>query len=128
MKELSGRIISGNGAAAQRFKDCWCVLKKYGLTFPPLHFGTINVQLSGPFETPYYGIIIPYHELDDISCQNREDWQFIPVDLVNKRPRQAYILRTSINIHGSNVIELLAEDLAAEAARDNLITVSLNTG
>ncbi|MCD4780162.1 MAG: hypothetical protein K8S27_06410 [Candidatus Omnitrophica bacterium] len=125
MKELTGRIIFGNGAAAQRFKICRLVMKKYGLVFPPLHFGTINIKLDMPFETPYYGIIIPYHKLDEISCMNKEYWQFIPVDLVNQRKRQGYILRTSLNIHGDRVIELLTEDIATEAEKDKTITVTL---
>ena len=79
MEKLTGIIINGKGAAAERFKLCKETLKKYGLNFPPLHFGTINIKLEEKYETPYHGIIIPYHELDEISRKNKEYWQFIPI-------------------------------------------------
>ncbi|MCM8813401.1 MAG: hypothetical protein NC924_05620 [Candidatus Omnitrophica bacterium] len=109
MKKLAGIIIKGNGAASERFRCCKEILKKYGLNFPPLHFGTINIKLEENYKTPYYGIIVPYHELDEISRKNKEYWQFIPIESINGDERYGFILRTSINIHGEQVAELVTE-------------------
>ena len=124
MRAIQGTIIPGNGAAAERFKTCRHVLGKYGLHFPPLRFGTINIAVQESYETPYYGIVIPYHELDDISRMNREYWQFIPVDRINDRKILGYILRTSINIHGEQVVELVAEDIGPEAEKGKEISIT----
>ncbi|MCK9555796.1 hypothetical protein M0R36_08300 [bacterium] len=125
MNELIGTVIKGRGAAADRFKECRSVLEKYGLRFPPLRFGTVNVKIDKKYKTPYYGVIIPYHLLDDISRMNKEYWQFIPIESINGKKAEGYILRTSINIHGEEVIELLAEDIGDEARQGNKIVVEL---
>ncbi len=126
MNEIIGTVIKGRGAASERFKECRTVLEKYGLKFPPLRFGTVNVKIDKKYKTPYYGIIIPYSELDDISRNNKEYWQFIPIESINGKEREAYILRTSINIHGEEVIELVAEDIGDEACQGSKIVVELD--
>ncbi|MDD5645391.1 MAG: hypothetical protein PHO00_08115 [bacterium] len=125
MNKLTGKVIKGRGAASERFKECRTVLEKYGLKFPPLRFGTVNVKIEEKYKTPYYGVIIPYSELDDISRNNKEYWQFIPIESINGKKVEAYILRTSINIHGEEVIELLAEDIGDEACQGSKIVVEL---
>ena len=127
MKKLIGKVISGNGAAAGRFKLCKDTLEKYGINFPPLYLGTINIKLKEAYKTPYFGVIVPYQELDEISRKNKEYWQFIPVDRVNGNEVEAYILRTSINIHGENVVELVTEYVDDGIEKGDIIEIRLTT-
>jgi hypothetical protein len=123
--KLSGTIINGNNAAAGRFKTTREVLRKYGLSFPPLYFDTINIQIIEYFKTPYYDIINPHHELDEISRKNNEYWQFIPIVRINDKNIIGYILRTSINIHVEKVIELVTENNYEQAKLGNLIEIEI---
>jgi len=125
MKRIDGIVCAGNGAAGDRFRVCQVALARYGLKFPPLHLGTVNIKIEEAYSTPYYGIIVPFHELDEISLMNKEYWQFIPIAFVNSKKRMGYILRTSCNIHGEKVIELVAEHLGSEVIMGNRIVVDL---
>ena len=119
---LKGKISSGVKVASRRLKACQSALNKYGLTFPPLFLGTINIKLEINFPTPNWSnvIHIPARELDEadpikINGRSfRECWELIPVVKINDNSISGYIYRTTTNYHGDGFIELIAENLSGK--------------
>ena len=116
MEKILTGVLKGKGvgAAAVRLKDCEKVLNKYGFSFPPLYFGTLNISLNRPFPTPKReGIFISQKEIDQVAPGYAEWWRLIPIISVDDKKTTGFILRTTQNYHGNNVAELVTEDLSS---------------
>ena len=114
-KILSG-FLKGNGVgiAGDRLRACEKVLNKYGFFFPPLHFGTLNITLDYPFQTPVSeGIFISQREADQVAPGYGEWWRLIPILSVNGKKTTGFIFRARQNFHGDGVAELVTEDLSS---------------
>jgi len=129
--KLIGKIAKEKrvGFANKRFEKCKEVLKKYNITFPPFHKGTLNIELENEFLTPNWSnvIYVSESELYEVD-QNfiKESWNFIPVVEINNKEIKGYIYRTSTNYHGNAVVELITSDLKgridlSESAKIELI-------
>lgn len=106
------------GLAGKRLKECSSVLTKYGISFPPLYAGTINIRLDEPFLTPSWSsvIYIPQKEIDAVAPGYGEWWKFIPVKKINSLPIEGFIYRNRQHVHGDNGAELLTVDLRNNVA------------
>jgi len=100
------------GLAGKRLKKCSSVLSKYGLTFPPLFLGTINITLNKEFVTPKQNVIfISQQEVDSVAPGYGEWWKLIPVKGINNTDVAGYIYRTKQNVHEHITAELITIDL-----------------
>ena len=91
---LHGRIkAEGCRLAGKRLRNCASVLSEYGILFPPLYFGTINIKLDESFPTPEGEdvIFIPQEKIDTIAPGYCEWWKFIPVKKINDLGIGGYI-------------------------------------
>ncbi|MDE2010185.1 MAG: hypothetical protein KGJ09_08945 [Candidatus Omnitrophica bacterium] len=118
---LKGQIkSSGYGVAGKRLKSCETILKKYGIIFPPLRFGTINIRLTQVFPIPNDSsvIYISQEEIDSVAPGGNEWWRFIPVKNINNTGIKGFIHRNRQNVHGDDSAELITEDLRYNQAFD----------
>jgi len=116
MEKILTGVLTSNGAevAGDRLRACEKVLNKYGFFFPPLYFGTLNIELDQPFTTPdIEGLFIPQNEIDQVAPGYAEWWRLIPIISVNGKKVTGFILRTKQNFHGDGVAELVTEDLSS---------------
>lgn len=131
---LKGKIKKGVNVASGRIANCKSVLEKYGLRFPPLFLGTINIQLEDSFPTPNWANVVHVAcaELDAVNPIRingrayRECWELIPVIRINDLAIPGYIYRTTTNYHGDKTIELIAENLVTKidlSEGNNIIVV-----
>ncbi len=98
--------------ANKRLKNCEKVLNKYGVFFPPLYFGTLNIKLDQPFKTPETGeILISQEEIDKVAPGYNEWWKLIPIVSLNGRETTGFIYRTRQNSQWDDVAEVVTEDL-----------------
>ena len=113
MKIISGCIgTRGYGVAGKRLCSLEKILNRYGLFFPPLFYGTLNIKLNQVFETPMDSLFIPAAELDSIVTKPwGEDWKLVPIDQINKIEMSGYILRAGQKAHPDDVAELITTDL-----------------
>ena len=135
---LKGKIKKGVNIASKRINNCKPVLEKYGLIFPPLFLGTINIQLKDSFPTPNWPNVVhvacaELDAADPIRIEGRayrECWELIPVIRINDLVVPGYIYRTTTNYHGDKTIELITENLATKInlAEGNNITVVVTDG
>jgi len=113
-RALTGSIKrEGYGLAGKRLKDCASLLAKYGMCFPSLYFGTINIRLDEPFPTPAWPNIIhiPQNEIDKVARGYQEWWKFIPVKQINGMNIHGFIYRNRQHVHGDSGAELITVDL-----------------
>ena len=116
MEKILTGVLKGNGAgvAGGRLRDCERVLNEYSFFFPPLYFGTLNIELDQPFTTPVFeGIFIPQKEIDQVAPGYAEWWRLIPIISVNGKKATGFVLRTERTCHGDDVAELVTEDLSS---------------
>lgn len=114
MKNLIGKLRPGKGyqLAGKRLKDCEKILNKYEFFFPPLFFGSLNIDLCESFSTPETGIIhISQAEIDEVAPGYAEWWNLIPIVSINNQEMSGFIYRTQQHVHGDSVIELVTENL-----------------
>ena len=100
--------------AGRRLRQCREALAKYGLHFPPLYFGTLNVALDQPFPTPNLGILIPEEDLEKVAPGWHEWWRLIPVETINGEKIPGYVFRAGQHAHGDRVAELITVDIRAK--------------
>ena len=111
------------GLAGKRLKNCSSILSKYGLKFPPLFFGTINIRLDTDFPTPIQNVIfVSQEEIDSVARGYNEWWKLIPVKGINRTNIAGYIYRTQQNVHKDITAELITIDL------NNNSYISINDG
>lgn len=116
MEKILTGSLKGKGVsvAGKRLKSCEKILNKYGFFFPPLYFGTLNIELHQPFATPDSEcIFIPQKEIDQVASGYGEWWKLIPIINVNGKGTTGFILRTKQNYHGDKVAELVTEDISS---------------
>lgn len=100
--------------ANKRLRNCETILNKYGFFFPPLYFGTLNVSLEQPFQTPDTGgIFIPQDEIDQVAPGYAEWWKLFPVISINGRKTTGFVYRTRQNSAWDNIAEIVTEDLSS---------------
>lgn len=120
-KLLKGHIVGkGYGVAGLRLKACEQLLAKYGILFPPMYPGTINIKLLEPFPTPNDAsvIYISQEEIDKVDPGWQEWWKFIPVGKINNKDIQGYIFRNRQHVHGDDGAELVTIDLRGRSDFD----------
>ena len=97
--------------AGSRLRSLEKILNRHGLFFPPLFYGTLNIDLDEVFATPSDSVFIPARELDSIGEFWNEDWRLVRVDQINGKEMEGYILRAGQKAHPDNVAELITSDL-----------------
>jgi len=128
---FDGVIQPGANYATRRLNQCSRLLEGYGICFPPLRKGTINIKLEHIFRiskgATIETIFIPREEIlqADPNHTQAEDWWFVSLKRINRKKRIGWIYKTSTNYWGNSVIELLAEDLGDEAKMGNCINIEL---
>lgn len=113
-KILTGCVKhEGCGVAGKRLEACASLLTAYGVRFPPLYPGTINIRLDEPFPTPNWSniIYVPQNEIDKVAPGYGEWWKFIPVKQINGTNVNGFIYRNKQHVHGDSGAELITLDL-----------------
>ena len=115
MKIILGCVRLGtrsHSVAGPRLRSLEKILNRYGLFFPPLFHGTLNIKLTQVFETPADSIFIPAAELDSVVPQPwGENWKLVPINQINGIEMTGYILRAGQKAHPDDVAELITTDL-----------------
>ena len=67
-------------------------------------------------------MVFQQHSFVERECMQNQP----PVERINGKCITAFMLRTSINIHGDEVAELVTEYIGAESKKGNRIEIELN--
>jgi CTP-dependent riboflavin kinase len=113
--KLVGLLKSnGVGLANKRLRACERILNKKGFFFPPLYFGTLNIELEREFlNSETDSIYISQKEIDEIPEAKgyAEWWKLFPIISINGNKTTGFVCRTQKTCHPPTIIELVTEDL-----------------
>jgi CTP-dependent riboflavin kinase len=120
-RRLSGVVTRGIGVAAARNRGLWSVFLAYVPALDEYVYGTLNVVLDDPFETPPTNLPGVFRVPVDVVPLRpgfpKEGFTFVKVESILGEPVDALIYRPDCTCHPSTVVELMSRDVLRERFR-----------